>query len=220
MVGSGEDEGASAGLRGYRSKADLVTEYLRGELQAGRPGPGERLVLARVAAQLGVSKIPVREAVTRLVGEGLLETRTNVGPVVPRFTAHEVLETALMRVAVEGAAIDSALPRHDDQTTERLRDVLGQMATATDDFPRLNVEFHLAVIAPSPYQEMYRTAQSLLERAQRFAVVQLVPGYRDEAHHEHEQMLELVLARDLQALQQLHRDHVLAAARRLTETMD
>ena len=95
---------------GFKSKTDLVTDLLREELQAGKPGPGERLVVSQVAARLGVSKVPVREAVTRLTGEGLLLYKPNIGPVVPAFTAEEVYETALMRVALESVASQSALP--------------------------------------------------------------------------------------------------------------
>ncbi len=60
---AGWPSAASPGLP-YRTESDLVTEYLPTELQAGRPKPGQRLVVAQVAAALGVSKVPVREAVT------------------------------------------------------------------------------------------------------------------------------------------------------------
>lgn len=201
----------------YRSKTDLVTEYLRNELQAGRPGPGERLVLARVAAALGVSKIPVREAVTQLVGEGLLIQRPNVGPVVPAFTAHEVLETALLRVAVENVAIDSAVPLHTADTLAPIRDLLAEMSSSAADFPALNVRFHLAIIDTSPFREVVRTAHALLERAQRYAIVRNVPGYQDVAHQEHRRLLEVLEERDTKQLKVLNEQHVLRAARELTD---
>lgn len=203
----------------YRSKTDLVTEYLRGELQAGRPAAGERLVVSRVAEKLGVSKVPVREAVTRLIGEGLLVLRPNVGPVVPDFTAHEVIETALMRVAIEGVAIDSAVPLHTAQTLSDLETLLATMEIAEAEFPAFNVKFHLGVIAPSPYQEMVRTAVSLLERAQRYATVHLVPNYRAEAHAEHLEMFELLKSRDTGQLKVMNEHHVMGAARKLTAHM-
>lgn len=203
----------------YRSKTDLATEYLRRELQAGRPAAGERLVVSRVAETLGVSKVPVREAVTRLIGEGLLVLRPNVGPVVPDFTSHEVIETALMRVAIEGVAIDSAVPLHTTETLSELEALLAAMQAADADFPALNVRFHLEVIAPSPYQEMVRTARSLLERAQRFATVDVVPSYRAEAAAEHAEMFELLRDRDTGQLKALNERHVMGAARKLTARM-
>ncbi len=203
----------------YRSKTDLVTDYLRRELQAGRPGAGERLVVSRVAERLGVSKVPVREAVTRLIGEGLLVLRPNVGPVVPDFTAHEVIETALMRVALEGVALDSAVPRHTAESLNALEELLVSMEPADADFPALNVRFHLGVIAPSPYAEMVRMAGSLLERAQRYATVHFVPGYRDAAHAEHLKMFELLNRGDTEQLKAMNEQHVIGAARRLTAQM-
>lgn len=221
MTGSvpdGYDAAGSVRLP-YRSKTDLVTEYLRNELQAGRPRAGERLVVARVAERLGVSKVPVREAVTGLIGEGLLILRPNVGPVVPEFTAHEVLETALMRVAIEGVALDSAVSQHSDASLDGLRALLGSMEDADSEFPALNVRFHLAVISPSPYAEMVRLASTLLERAQRYAIVHAVPGYRDEAHAEHLAIFDALVDRDIARLKVLNEQHVTTAARRLTEQM-
>jgi DNA-binding GntR family transcriptional regulator len=190
---------------GFRSKADLVTDFLRREIQEGRPRPGERLVVNRIAEQLGVSKVPVREAVTRLVGEGLLVLRPNVGPMVPDFSAHEILETALMRVALESAALP------------RLHSTLDQMAAADADFPRLNVEFHAQVIAPTPYRELYSAAHALQSRAQRYSFVHTVPGYRPHAHEEHVAILRAVEERDLQGLEDLNRAHIISAAEQLAD---
>ncbi|MGQ7311084.1 GntR family transcriptional regulator [Microbacterium arabinogalactanolyticum] len=203
----------------YRSKTDLVTDYIRAELQSGRIGAGERLVVSRVADELGVSKVPVREAVTRLVGEGLLILRPNVGPVVPIFSEHEVIETALMRAAIEGLALEYALPHHDERSIAHADEILQRMADPEQDFPALNVEFHLALIAPSPYEEITRTAATLLERAHRFLTVHRVPGYRSDAEHEHAQLLELVRQGDLEGLQILNREHIMAASRKLMEQM-
>jgi DNA-binding GntR family transcriptional regulator len=209
----------SAPPLGFRSKADLVTEHLRGELQAGRPGPGERLVVSQVAAALGVSKVPVREAVTRLIGEGYLLHIPNVGPVVPSFTAAEVHETAIMRVALESVALETALPRHDPRTLAELEAMVVTMDGDDVDFPASNVAFHSAVVAPTPHRELHRTIRSLLDRAQRYAIVHAVPGYRDDAQREHREIVGLVRAGDLRALEDLNRRHVLSAAERLIEHM-
>jgi len=202
---------------GFRSKADLVTDHLRAELQEGRPRPGERLVVSRVAEQLGVSKVPVREAVTRLVGEGLLVHRPNVGPMVPAFSAHEIRETALMRVALESAALPSALPAHTPETLDRLRATLDRMSDAGPEFPRLNVEFHAQVIAPTPYRELYSATHALLARAQRYAFVHTVPGYRPHANEEHVAIFRAVEDRDLPTLQDLNRAHIMSAAEQLAD---
>lgn len=211
------DAGSAAPDLAYRTKTDLVTDYLRTELQAGRPGPGERLVVARVAAALKVSKIPVREAVTRLVGEGLLVQTPNVGPTVPDFSAHEIVETAIMRVALESAALESAVARHDHDSLAVLAQLLAEMDGDDVDFPALNVRFHLGVVDPSPYRELVRSIHSLQDRAARYVPVRRVPGYRDEARDEHRAILAALRAGDAARLLTLNRDHVLQAARRLAD---
>jgi DNA-binding GntR family transcriptional regulator len=204
---------------GFRSKADLVTEHLRTELQAGRPGPGQRVVVSQVAAALGVSKVPVREAVTRLTGEGYLQHIPNVGPVVPSFTATEVQETAIMRVALETVALETALPGHDADSLSELSNLVVAMDGDDVDYPACNVEFHSAVVAPTPYRELHRTIRSLLDRAQRYAIVHTVPGYRHDAQREHREIVELARAGDLGGLVELNRRHVLSAAEQLIEHM-
>lgn len=203
----------------YRSKTDLVTDYLRQELQVGRPPAGERLVVSHVAHRLGVSKVPVREAVTRLIGEGLLELRPNVGAVVPEFSAHEVIETALMRVAMDRLALETAVPLHTAESFRAIESILDEMSTATIDFPTLNVRFHVAMIQPSPYKEAVRTAGMLLERAQRFRTTQIVPGYQPHAHLEHVELFECIRAGDLELLQHMNERHIMDAAHKLTGYM-
>lgn len=203
----------------YRSKTDLVTEFLRAEIEARRPGPGERVVVSRIAEQLGVSKIPVREAVTHLTGEGLLMTLPHVGPIVPAFSAHEVRETALMRVAVENAALSSAISHHDEESIRRVDSLIEQMRASDAPYPWLNVEFHLAVIDPSPYRDMVKLAESLLKKAQRYATVHVVPWHRETTHEEHERIAELILAKDVDNLRALNDHHVMSAAQQLIDHM-
>jgi len=220
MTGGSSSSNGDANVElGFRSKTDLVTQLLRQELQAGKPGPGERLVVSQVATRLGVSKVPVREAVTRLIGEGLLQQKPNIGPVVPAFTADEVHETALMRAALESVASQSALPRHDAESLALLEKLFAAMERAGEDYPELNVQFHAAVLAPVPYREMFRSIEALLARARRYAIVHSVPGYRDSAQDEHRQLLDLVRRNDVESFNRLNEQHIMGAASQLITQM-
>ena len=199
----------------YRSKTDLVTSHLRQAIQKGKIKPGQRLVVDRVASELGVSKVPVREAVTRLTGEGLLELRPNIGPVVPAFTADDVTETALLRVAVETVALRLAVPLHDQETLRRAEALLDQMSSEDEAFPELNVRFHASLVATAPYPYMRNIIDTLLLRAQRFSTVNRVPGYRHEAQREHRQLLQAVAAKDVPTVVRLNEEHVCGAAEQL-----
>jgi DNA-binding GntR family transcriptional regulator len=209
----------SEGLN-YRTKTDLVTAHLRRAIQTGRYRPGERLVVDRVATELGVSKVPVREAVTRLTGEGLLESRPNIGPAVPAFTPADVRETALLRVAVERTALELAIPLHDRDSLDRARAHLERMTDTGADFPELNVRFHAALIAPVPYPYMRQTVEGLLRRAQRFATVHRVPGYQADAHEEHLAIFDAVAVGDATTAVALNEEHVRGAADQLVARLE
>lgn len=210
----------TAGELRFRTKTDLVAEHLRTAINEGRYRPGQRLVLDRLAAQLGVSKVPVREAVTRLTGEGLLEMRANVGPVLPELTADDVRETALLRVAVETAALRLAVPRHHETSLKLAREHLNAMGAEDADFPELNVRFHAALVAPVPYPYMLQTVEVLLRRAQRFATVHRVPGYRRAAQDEHVALYEASAAGDLEKVVRLNAEHVEQAADQLAARLE
>lgn len=199
----------------YRTKADLVTAHLRDAIQAGRYAPGERLVLDRVAAELGVSKVPVREAVTRLTGEGLLVSRPNVGPALPAFSPADVRETALLRIAVEGIALELAIDRHDEDSLASSLKILEQMSDEACDFPELNVQFHASLVAPVPYPYMRELIDSLLRRAQRFSAVHRIPGYQADAHQEHVALFGAVAAGSTAVARELNEVHVRSAADQL-----
>jgi DNA-binding GntR family transcriptional regulator len=91
-----------------RTLGDAAYLHLRELLMSGRVGPGERLSLRSLAAALGVSMMPVREAVTRLVADRALEVTPNRAVRVPVMTATQFREMATIRVQIEGFAAECA----------------------------------------------------------------------------------------------------------------
>lgn len=204
----------------YQSKADLVIAHLRQAIQSGQVRPGQRLVLDTIAAELGVSKVPVREAITRLTGEGLVELRPHIGPVIPSFTSDDVIETAILRVAVEAVALDIAIPLHDDKSLATSQKLLDSMDDEQEAFPELNVRFHASLVAPIPYRFIHENVEALLRRAQRFATIHRVPGYRTEAQIEHQAILEAARVGDVARVKRLNESHVRSAADQLVARLE
>jgi DNA-binding GntR family transcriptional regulator len=91
--------------------SDQVYEYLRGEIISGRLAPGERLDLDRIVEQLKVSKMPIKEALGRLAGEGLVDIQSRRGTYVGRVDARDLAETFEVRRALEMLAGLSILVR-------------------------------------------------------------------------------------------------------------
>ncbi len=199
-------------LAGYRTKTDLVYDVLRKEILAGRYGPGTRIVVDQVASQLGVSKLPVRGAVDRLIGEGWLQARAHIGAVVPDLSPEEILETSIIRAAVEGVAVRiSAIHIGSDALTE-LRELLDRMdaAAAADElgYPELNYQFHAATFRACPYSSLRSMAMGLLGKTCRLRTVRFLPSYLPRSQQEHRALVDAIGARDGDRAEQVVRQHV------------
>lgn len=101
-----------------------VTRLLRDDITLGRKPPGSRLVERDIAAELKVSRLPVREAIRALVAEGIVIARPRTWAVVREFTARDIQDFAEVRDAIETLVFRFAAERHDEAGLARLRHVL------------------------------------------------------------------------------------------------
>lgn len=99
---------------------ERVTGELRALLVAGRLAPGEKLSLRRVAEALGVSMMPVREAVSRLAADGALEVLPGRAVRVPVLTLAQFRELTRLRLVVEGFAAEEAAKVATDAQIEQI----------------------------------------------------------------------------------------------------
>jgi DNA-binding GntR family transcriptional regulator len=132
------------GERAYAQLADLLI--------SGRLAPGERLSLRTAAEVLGVSIMPVREAVSRLVADRALEVMPNRAVRVPLMSVAQFRDLTKVRIAIEGhAAAQAALQRNDDDLAAIARAeeaMWAESRKSRPDLPRvveLNKTFHFAV---------------------------------------------------------------------------
>jgi DNA-binding GntR family transcriptional regulator len=130
----------------------LVCEELRRQVITGELPPGTRLVEDRLAASLGVSRNPVREALQTLAGEGFVQILPRRGAVVAEITPAQAEELFDVRIALESLAARLAARNADAAAVARLRAVLerARLATEAGDLDALaarNTEFHQLVVA-------------------------------------------------------------------------
>ena len=104
-----------------RTLSDTVYEALSDLLASGRLAPGDRLSLRQSAAALGVSVMPVREAVSRLAADGVLEVAPNRMIRVPFMSAAAFWALAETRIAVEGIAVARAAERRTEVDLAAIR---------------------------------------------------------------------------------------------------
>jgi DNA-binding GntR family transcriptional regulator len=113
-----------------------------------------------------VSDIPAREGVKRLEADGLLEFEPHKGAVVAHMSPLQVEELFAIRAELEGLALRRAAQTIDEAQLAHLRATLDAMATAeregrTEEYGRLNREFHLAAYAAQPYKKLCAMIESL-----------------------------------------------------------
>ncbi|MBM3647276.1 MAG: GntR family transcriptional regulator [Alphaproteobacteria bacterium] len=151
------------------SLSKVVSDHIRGRILDGRLKPGERLVEDRISAELGVSRVPVREALRGLSTEGLVQLARHRGATVAEVTPELVAELVEVRTLLEALNARLAARRHDPEIVAALQDTLrrGNAAAQSgspDQLARLNGEFHERLAEASRNSVLTEMMRSLRER--------------------------------------------------------
>ncbi|SES38988.1 GntR family transcriptional regulator [Actinokineospora terrae] len=180
-----------------RSKTQYAYETLKQRIVDGWYGPGTRLVFDRIARDLGVSAVPVREAVRRLEAEGWVVFERNVGAQVagvdPDQYRHAMHTLALLEGhAMATARLTPAALSRAATLNERMRATLAAFDPL--GFTRLNREFHLLLCGgcPNPHLRDLVTREWNLLDVLRRSTFALVPGRARESVEEHDELLRLL----------------------------
>jgi GntR family transcriptional regulator, rspAB operon transcriptional repressor len=172
-----------------RTIAQQAYQQLRHDIIQGRLLPRTLVSEADIAAHLGVSRTPVREALIKLSGEGLIEVYPQRGTFVAPIKLAEVFDSQFVREALECAAIEKAVPRIDDSQVAALWKNLElqrehQAAGALDAFFAADEDLHALLMAAAGH-------------AAAWPVVQGAKGQLDRVRHltiRHERKLSAALA--------------------------
>nr|WP_242431940.1 GntR family transcriptional regulator [Burkholderia ambifaria] len=185
---------------------ELKRRILEGELAEGSP-----IRQDDVAAQLGVSKIPVREALMRLQSEGLVKFTPNVGAVVATLTVMDYIEMLDMRLALECRALELAVPNMASVDISRARELLSAYHSAMTDqeWSDLNAQFHDTLYAPSNRPRLLATINSVQEHMGRLLRLRVTMAAQHErSHDEHVKLLEACERGDVKDAVRLLRKHI------------
>jgi DNA-binding GntR family transcriptional regulator len=214
MVGDGDDRGsASAELEAY---AYLLNRIRRGELKSGM-----RLRAEEIASEIGMSRMPVREAFRRLDAEGLLTIRPNRGAIVADFTAAQILELFEIRSVLEGLAMRHAVGNVGGSAIEDLRDLLFRMDRGRhecDQWLKRHWEFHGYICKLSGRVRLVREIEKLhvlLEPQLRFYFINVKKPIGVLQQHQH--LIDMLVAGDPDKAEAVMREHVLETAPALIE---
>ena len=177
--------------------------------------PGQRQFEPELAAELQVSRTPLREALRLLLAEDLLDQLPTGGMVVRPLSAREIEELYSVRAALEGLMTAEAASRLDDDDVAALRALVERNAALVDlptDAMNAGHDFHLAIgdIAGHGWASRLH-AQVDGQMARYRAFTNQAQERRTAALAEHRQILEALVARDPEQARALAEAHVLAA---------
>jgi DNA-binding GntR family transcriptional regulator len=180
-------------------KSQLAYQSIKQRISDGTFSPGYRLVLGRLAEELGVSVVPVREAVRMLEAEGLVTFERNVGAQVAMLDPGEYRTTMQTLSLVEGYATASSAPFMTSDDIARARAVNDRMAASLShfdpvEFTRLNLEFHGVLFEHCPNPHILELVQRgwARMRALRESTFSFVPGRAQGSVDEHSRLLDLI----------------------------
>ena len=202
--------------RDPRPRSRQVSEEIRAMILGGRLRPGERLVEESLSGELGVSRVPVREALLALSAQGLVHIEPRRGATVAAVTPKIVAELVEVRALLEGLNARLAAQRHDPEIVAELRDTLkrGNAAAQSgtrEELANLNAECHERLAEASRNSVLSDVMRGLRERTSlAFAI-----NGRDRAREdwaEHSGILAAVIAGDSELAALLANRHVHNAA--------
>lgn len=193
--------------------ASIVTDRLRASIVNGSLEPGSQLSESDLAQRFGVSRGPVREALQRLVQEGLLLSEPHRGVFIPVLTDDDVLDIYLAREALESAAVRTIVANNHAAAAARTLDHhVRQMeeAEAAGDWEAVgnfDLEFHVALVEASGSQRLRRMFSTVISETRLCLGVLTAADARSDLVWEHRQVCDLMQEGEIERAQAVLKKH-------------
>jgi len=202
--------------------AEIIAAQIRDRITDGTFPLGSQLREAQLAARLKVSRGPVREALQRLVQEGLLRSERNHGVFVISLDEGDIVDIYLAREAIERTAILILMRRRDTEAFERLQWLVDRMSVIAEEgrwkeLADLDLRFHESLVDASNSERLQRMFGTLLAET-RMCLAALESAYpvRKMLVDEHRKLLGAMRSRSEQEALELVRSHLEDAVNDLT----
>lgn len=187
-----------------------IENRIKQSVVSGELKPGAKLSPSAVAGGLGVSHIPVREALTSLAASGYLEHKPRVGFFVRILSSEDLADIYRWREILEREAFRMAIPGLTGEDIEEMRRLCGQMRKLTAPAQRreylaLNRQFHFTAFRRAGSDRLLRFLAYLWDAAAPYTFTGLVDT--EEAQRDHERMMARFEARDLDGIIEMMARH-------------
>ena len=209
-----------------RSLSDVVAERIRAAIRSGDHQPGERLVERRIAARLGISHIPVREALARLEEEGLIVRLPRRGARVAELSPRMLQEISSLRVVLEQFVVARVQRDWSSSSAHgQLQEIVDNMVTAASNgdvnaVHELDQRFHETLWELADHRILLDVAAQLRGRTNHFFRAAAASLGRDELrrHAEsHRLLVDVIASGDRPAAELAMKVHIETGARRIAE---
>jgi len=211
-------------LVNYPNLSDKVYEIIKNEILSGLASPGAQLEVVGLAKRLGVSRTPVKEAISRLIAEGFVRDLPRKGYFVSKRDREDITELLDARLMLELVAVERGIhlskPTQIEEMRRLLREIDGIMDAQGwyvdyEEFVRKDAQFHLLIIDAAMNRHLLDAYRRIFLHYHAARMhLSLGPGYRRgfETRQEHKLIVDAFESRDLPVLKA-------AIARHMQETM-
>ena len=201
-------------LDSYKPLRDVVSEALREAIVGGVLKPGERLMEIQLAEELGVSRTPVREAIRKLELEGFVIMMPRRGTYVADLSIKDINEVFEIRTALDVLAAGLAVERITEEELEQMERLLVEIGEYIeqgdlDKVVDIDSKFHDVLYRASRNDRLVGIISNLSEQFTRFRSISIAyPGRIKNTLEEHSRLVEAIAQRNVEAAQQMAREHM------------
>ncbi len=200
---------------------EMVYERLKRRIQRGEIKAHERLIEQDLAAEMGLSRTPVREAISKLEQEGLINKIPQRGAVVRGTTKEEIEEVFGLRMVLESYAASLTTERIDEEILQQLDAMLDKQRRTLEQgnvnrYIQLNTQFHDLIYRESKSDKLYQMINNLRDYFYKYRVLILKLGEMPTISlQDHTNMVQAMRERDAHKVEALVKEHILRGRERI-----
>jgi DNA-binding GntR family transcriptional regulator len=210
----------SLGIASRRVLADVVTDDLRDAIVSHELEPGRRLAEDDLAAQMGVSRGPVREALMRLEREGLVIIERHKGARIASWNKHDLEEIYSLRSVLEELALEWACRNATSADIAAMEEIMRHYRSLSEkqrtpkEVSRIDLDFHTALFKAAHHDRLFRAWEILRSQIHAFLVYtwskdDLVnKNYMPSWESDHVRILDVVRSKKLGSARKEIQNHV------------
>jgi DNA-binding GntR family transcriptional regulator len=192
----------------------LALNQIKGAILSGKLRPGDRIVEARLAREMGISKFPIREAIRYLEREGLVVTFPFKGTYVSNFDEGDIEELYTLRSALEELAIRILMSKLDEEKIGKLDSILADMQKAAneqkvDKVISEDMRFHRTICELSGHRKLLEMWLTLQDQIKSFiAREEYFYGQSDQLVETHYPIIGAIKSGDSELVEKCIREHL------------